>query len=232
MMAATWLAVFAFASGPARAQGPDCDLGYGKSNVEATHSTQAGNHQAIRSDMWIGAPNNDCSRVSSLAVFHGSDGIVEWGWVIGHLWDTEVNGVCPTTTNWPSPERFIVWRPNNGGYHCRTEGELVSGHTSDFALKDHDSDTEWTYTFNGISQGSPVDVNFDRGIVVTNGERHKASDSAYAEFHALEWQVAGSTTWHDFDIEKQLDSDDDYNCRRVSATYAEVRMLSGNCPVP
>lgn len=105
---------------------------------------------------------------------------------LGYLWGQVDGGDCLNTVSHSEPERFVIWRPNNGAVHCRpNEGSLVSGGRKQFMLRDTDQDTVWNYSFDGNANGT-VDVNFYRGIVVTSSERHRPADSAYPEFYNIE----------------------------------------------
>ena len=214
------------------AQPPDtCDIG--KMYVEATHAGQQGNHKGIKADVWKGAPDNDCGRISAVNVLNGTNGFVEWGWSLGYLWDTEVGGSCPNTVYHDQPERFVVWRPNNGSVHCRpNEGTLTSGNRDDFTLRDTDQDETWGYYLDGLQNGT-VTVNFHRGIVVTNSERHRLADSAYAEFYNIKLQITGDSTWYSFNLtqpdQTAYDQDPEYNCLEITANDVEVRKQPDTC---
>jgi hypothetical protein len=199
--------------------------------VEATHVGQQGNHKGIKANVLKAAPTNDCARISTVNVLNGFNGFIEWGWSLGYLWSTAEGGDCPATVYHSSPERFVVWRPNNGSIHCRpNEGALVSGGRKEFKLRDENQNTVWTYSFDGIDNGT-VDVNFYRGIVVTSSERHRAADSAYAEFYTIKLQITGDNTFYSFNLDQNpgMDIDDDYNCRQVALDDEEVRVLPDTC---
>lgn len=99
-------------------------------------------------------------------------------------------------------------------------------------LADSNSDTVWDY-----SQGSSVivslNVNFDRGTLVTNAERSHIEDSMWADFKDLRFQVAGSTTWPVFtDLDPYADDDDFYDCRMYSQTRQKVEKFPQTCIGP
>jgi hypothetical protein len=203
----------------------------GKMFVEATHVGQQGNHKGIRADVFKAAPNNDCARISTVNVLNGINGFIEWGWSLGYLWGQVDGGDCLNTVYHSEPERFVIWRPNNGAVHCRpNEGSLVSGGRKQFMLRDTDQDTVWNYSFDGNANGT-VDVNFYRGIVVTSSERHRPADSAYAEFYNIELLITGDNTWYSFNLDQNsgFDEDPDYNCREVALDDEEVRILPDTC---
>jgi len=209
----------------------DCDTG--KMFVQATHVGQQGNHKGLRADVWVGAPDNDCARISSVNIHSGTgNGFIEWGWSLGYLWDTSVGGACPSGTVYhSSPTRYVIWRPNNGGYHCRpNEGSVTSGNRKRFALRDTDQDTEWVYVLEGLENGT-VNVNFSRGIVTTSSERHRPADSAYAEFYDIDFLVSGDNTWYSFNLtqESWMQEDDEYHCREINPDDEEVRKLPNTC---
>ncbi len=185
--------------------------------------------------MAVSAANNDCVRVSSLLIVSGSSGLVEWGWVLGYEYSRSQGGACDTTTYHSSPTLFVVYRPINGSLHCRIYGTISTG-TRTFSLKDQYQDTVWELGSAG-SNVDTVDLNFDRGTLRTNGERHSGSDSAYADFASLQFQVSGSTTWNDFSAIKQVEDNDpavtgygDYNCIKVSTTHQQVAKQTRSCP--
>ncbi|MEO8477824.1 MAG: hypothetical protein ABI572_12365 [Actinomycetota bacterium] len=105
-----------------------------------------------------------------------------------------------------------------------------------FTIKDSDSDTVWSYDYEGTELGT-VDVDFDRGTLYTNGERHDSADSAQANFDLLRFQVAGSTTWYAFNDIVQIWDDDphgmsatNYNCLEASADNVKVKADPRTCP--
>jgi hypothetical protein len=215
----------------------DSQNAYYKSTVEATQDTQRGNHQGVKSaSMWVGASSNDCSRISSLGVTTASGGgLVEWGWNLGWLWDTAIGGSCDASSYQSTPTRFIVWRPRGGASHCHTEGSLAESVYRGFTIKDSDSDTVWSYDFEGDQYGT-VNVDFDRGLLFTMGERHDTTDSAQANFDVLSFQVAGSTTWYAFsDIVQRADSDPsqgstNFNCIKAASNNMKVKSDPRTCP--
>jgi hypothetical protein len=145
---------------------------------------------------------------------------------------------APSTTYQSSPTQFLVFRPINGAANCQVYSSIPRSAFRVFSLKDDDSDTVWTFGSGGTNVGT-VDLNFDRGNLRTNGERHSGSDSAYADFMALQFQVAGSTTWFNFSAIKQsVDNDPaqsgfgNYNCIKISATRQQViRDQPRTCPL-
>jgi hypothetical protein len=213
----------------------DCDAGWIKSYVTATQNTQLGNHQGVKATMNVAAANNDCSRVSSILVVSGSSGLVEWGWVLGYTYARSVGGACDTTTYHSAPTQFVVYRPINGSNHCLFFGTISTG-TRTFTLKDQDQDTVWEAGAGGTNYGS-IDLNFDRGSLRTNGERHSGMDSAFADFTTLQFQVSGSTVWNDFTAITQVEDNDpatsgfgNYNCIKYSATHQGVAKQTRSCP--
>jgi hypothetical protein len=215
----------------------NCDAGWFISYVTATQNTQIGNHQGVKSDMAVSAANNDCVRVSSELIISGSSGLVEWGWVLGYEYSRSLGGACDTTTYHSSPTQFLVYRPINGSLHCALYSTIPTG-TRTFSLKDDNSDTVWTFGSGGSTIGN-VDLNFDRGSLRTNGERHSGLDSAYADFTNLQFQVSGSTTWFSFSFIQQVEDNDpaqqgygDYNCVKVSSTHQQVTKQPRTCPTP
>jgi hypothetical protein len=209
----------------------NCSSGFGKSFVQATHVGQQGNHIGLRADVWIAAGNNDCARLSTVNVQFGTNGLIEWGWSLGYLWGPADGGSCSSTVYHSSPTRFVIWRPNNGSMHCRpNEGALTSGRQRLFTLQDTNRDTVWTYLMDGVSNGT-VDVNFDRGLVTTSSERHRAADSAYAEFYNIDLQVTGSSSWFNYNLTQLswMDEDPTYNCRQLDPDREEVRQLADTC---
>jgi hypothetical protein len=106
----------------------------------------------------------------------------------------------------------------------------VSGRQRLFTLKDTNRDTVWSYLMDGVENGT-VDVNFDTGLVTTSSERHRAADSAYAEFYNIDLQVTGSTSWFNYNLTQLswMDEDDDYNCRQLDFDREEVRQQPDTC---
>jgi hypothetical protein len=189
-------------------------------NVEVSQSTQWGNHQGIHADVWLGNGNNDCSRVSSLVVVSGQpNGFVEFGWLLGY---STCNG-----NYYSSPRYFVWWRPNNGPDDCEILTNGPAGTYVTMALRDENQDTNWAALKGGVGVFS-LDVNFDRGIGATNGERDCTCDSAYAHFKSLHWQVSGGSTWLDWTSPTlYCDTDPGFRWHNLSATEHEIDHDSG-----
>lgn len=187
-------------------------------NVEVTQRTQQGNHQGIRADVWFGRGNDDCDRVTSLAVLSGTgNGFVEWGWVLGYSSCPEDGDAYYTT-----PRTFTWWRPDNGASRCHVLGSAGEGTWIALSLADGNSDTVWLAKRDGTVVDS-LDVNFDRGTIVTNAERDCTCDSAYAHYRSLDFQVTGTHTWYAWTAPiLYVDTDPDYHWYRVSDTEHEV----------
>jgi hypothetical protein len=104
-----------------------------------------------------------------------------------------------------------------------------------FTVKDSDSDTVWSYDYEGSQLGT-VNVDFDRGTLFTNGERHDTGDSAQANFDALSFQVAGSSTFYAFsDLVQRADTDPsqgstNFNCIKAADNNAKVKADPRTCP--
>jgi hypothetical protein len=191
----------------------------------------------VKSDLWVGTSANDCTRVTSLAIKSVGSGIVEWGWWLGYQLGPNDGGYCPSTVYATSPRQFVFYRPINGANHCQLYSSVSASQFRVFSLKDDNSDTVWSFGSGGVNVDT-VDLNFDRGNLLTNGERHAGSDSAYADFTSLQFQVAGSTVWNNFTAIKQVEDSDpaqsgygNYNCIRVSNTRQQVlRDQPRTCP--
>jgi hypothetical protein len=104
-----------------------------------------------------------------------------------------------------------------------------------FTVKDSDSDTVWSYDYEGSQLGT-VNVDFDRGTLFTNGERYDTGDSAQANFDALSFQVAGSSTFYAFsDLVQRADTDPsqgstNFNCIKAADNNAKVKADPRTCP--
>ena len=207
--------------------------------VEAVQGAQQGNHQGVRSLEFFGTydPNNPaCIRVSNLAILSGGS-YIEWGWLLGWSLDHSDGNPCTThndSTYHDSPLLFVQWKGTIGGTHCRREGEVAGGANYTVTIKNGDGDTDWIYLFEGSEKGHALS-DFSRGRAITNVERHRPADSGFAEFDNLAFQVAGSTTFYDWNNLRQDDppvDDPDWHCRKISDTHHTVRMLSRTCPYP
>jgi hypothetical protein len=204
--------------------------------VTATQNTQSGNHQGVKSDVWVGRSANDCTRVTSLVIRSGT-GIVEWGWWLGYQLGPNDGGICPSTTYTTSPRQFLVYRPIGGSTHCHLFAALPAYQARVFSLKDDNADAVWSFGSGGANVGT-VALNFDRGELLTNAERHSGTDSAWANFASLQFQVAGSTVWYDFSAILRVEDNDpaqsgfgNYNCHKESATHQYVlRDQPTTCP--
>jgi len=185
-------------------------------NVEGSQSTQQGNHQGVRGDVDFPTPNNECARVSSIAVLSGSgNGVVEWGWQLG--WYT----ICDSAYA-SSPRLFMLNKPNNGVIVCTTHASLGTPGFRNLLLADGNSDTIWDAKLNG-NPITNANVNFDRGTLVTNGERDCTCDSAFSHFKALKFQVAGSATWFAWSSAVLfVDNDPGFKWTKLSETAHKV----------
>jgi hypothetical protein len=225
---------------PASAQPPtSCNDLWGKTNVEGTNATQLGNHEGLKSLMWIGTGANDCSRVSSLTVVTPEDGIVEWGWALGYLWGPADAGPCPSTTYHTTPVKFLFYQLSAGGAgHCTLWGAADNGASRTFSVADANGDTVWQFNYMGSGIGT-IDLDFARGTLRTNSERHDDSDNAFADFDSLKFQVAGQSTWYDFATLKQYADTDpmpgfgaqNFNCLKGSNTHETVEVSARTCPL-
>lgn len=202
-------------------------------NVEGSDGGQSGNQVGIKASVWFGTWNSqnnggDCMRVSSIAVLAegGGFGVVEWGWVLGYLPKAGNVLTGPDACDgdyFNSPESFVVWVPIGGAYHCRHLFANAGGMFFPLSLKDTNLDT----TFHAYKSGTDVatmNVNFDRGNVLTNGERHNLNiDTAFSEFEGLQKQVAGLSTWGDFCCSyKFVDDDPGFYWNKITDTHTKV----------
>jgi hypothetical protein len=194
-----------------------------RDNVEGTDASQQGNHQGIFTTMAFFGGSNDCIRVSSIAVRNGT-GEVELGWVLGYHPSNNNPysgpGAC-AGQYFANPQVFEVWTPIGGGYHCRNLGQESTG-LHNVKLYDNNSDTVWSMAEGG-SILDAVNVNFDHGLAVTNGERHNSSDTSRAHFTDLQKQISGDTTWYPFTISvEEYDSDSSFHWHKDSQTETWV----------
>lgn len=199
-------------------------------NVEGTDGDAPLNSQdGLKANVHAASFNDDCLRVSSLAVLNGS-GVVEFGWKLG--WDYAAGnlytgpGACANGTYRTTPQLFVVWVPIGGGYHCKTLGNFNTSTPPLMAVHDTNGNTVWDIDlYSSTSQISSVNVNFTQGAPVTNGERHSTGDSAYAEFTNLAWQTVGlGSTWRDFENSQfYFDNNPDYHWVKDSNTHTEVQ---------
>lgn len=179
--------------------------------------------------------DNDCDRVSAIFV-QNSNGYVEWGWTLGWLPGGEHGGICGSdSTYWTSPKSFVAWRPINGSEHCRKEFGNAEGQYFSISILDANQDQTWAYYKEG-TQVDTVAVNFNKGTVATNGERHSSSDSAYAHFHTLSYQQPAFTSWGEWCcLEQRHDTDPqpgwngNYNCIENSDRNTEVQASARTC---
>ncbi len=196
-------------------------------NVEGSDSAQDGNHQGIQTSMHIGSYSGDCIRVSSIGVVNG-DGQVEMGYLLGyHPSNGNVytgGGACVDSDYFSTPEIFVVWIPIGGSYHCKNLKSESESQFQTFSTSDANQDTRWQVSEGG-SQLFVVNMNFDRGTALTNGERHNlTTDIAQAHFTSLKKQVSGNgSTWFDFTSSyKYFDNDPDFKWVFDSNTNTEV----------
>lgn len=219
---------------PPAAAAPPVTCNVTRRNVLATQGTQSGNHQGLRSTVWhAGSSSSNCARVSALSVVNGN-GFVEWLWVQGWIFGEDADGVCGTTSQYSSkPYRLAFWVPTTGGSHCRKEGAIPDSDLSSFInlrLQDGNQDTVWSYYIGDPPSVGSMEVDFNRGNVRTNGERHNLNDFGFAHFKALQWMVSGNTTWFDFtDLDPAGDNDPDWNCIMVSQKNQKVDNIATSC---
>lgn len=205
-------------------------------NTEGGDNENVGNQTSFTTNMNIGHYNargtaaGDCTRVSSVGIFaDASNGDVEVGWVIG--WVNASNnvytgtGAC-TSTYYTAPQLFVAWEPTTGGFHCKMFGTTLPQDTSEsFAAKNPDAN----YVFQLWDAGTDywgATVDFTRGAVYTNGERHSLTyDSAYAHFSGQQWMVAGQSTWYSVTSPYVLGgggTDPDYNWYELASNETKV----------
>jgi hypothetical protein len=78
-----------------------------------------------------------------------------------------------------------------------------------------------------------VNVDFDRGTIVTNEERHNTDDSGFADFDALQFQYSGGSGCIDWISLKNVTHDDSvWHCIKISETHHKVKSQSRTCPLP
>ena len=196
-------------------------------NVEGVNTIQEGDDTGVRSSMWFAYPSDDCMRVSSIAV-DNVDGQVEIGWVLG--WHPSADnaytgtGACNDSYFGIDPELFLVWIPQGGSYHCRDLVAISPGQYLNLWVQDPESDTIWSANYTGHSPAWTPNVNFGRGIAVTNGERHSSTDSMWAGFQDLQWKVAGNPNWNDFNSSAAIvpDGDTSYHWTKHTDTWTTV----------
>lgn len=174
-------------------------------NTQGTDSAQFGNHVGIKANVWFGHWNSllnggDCDRVTSIGVINGT-GVVEYGAVLGWLpsGGNVYTGADRCNDHYfKTPEVFQVWQPIGGNYHCREVGAAAANNYYTLSVTDANQDTVW-HALTGSTDHGSMNVNFSRGVVATNGERHNQSlDTAFAHFQLLKKQVAGTSTWSNF----------------------------------
>jgi hypothetical protein len=192
-----------------------------------THASDTNARGGIKTDMHIG-DGEQCSRVSTIAVEHGSTGVVEWGWTLG--WSYKADnvytgpGACDDNYYGTDPIVFLVWVPDGGAYHCREVVIVSPNQTSMFAIHDGNGDTIWTGDYKDEGGIVTANLNFHGGGLVTNGEVHKLTDEGHAEFSNLQYEDNdGSGTYHDFPNSYNFsDSNPNFHWVRDSDKHTEV----------
>lgn len=176
--------------------------------------------------MWFGHPDNDCARVSTIGVINNT-GYVEFGWSLG--WNSgggaySGSDACDSSYVGDLPQLFLVWQLIGGQYHCKLLIQIGTDQSVTLWIHDQNLDSVWGVEYAGSGQIGSANVNFDRGIAITNGERHSTTDSMHAEFRSLQVQLAGNgATWYDFNGSYQwLDNDASFHWVKHSNTYTEV----------
>jgi len=215
------------------------DCIYEKFQVLATNGTQIGNHHGVRSQMFFGQQDPDapdtCQRIAGLSVTRDA-GFVEWNWTIGWIKGVDEGGYCGPDTHYHlGTFMWAMWRARVGGPPiCSLEHAGPENAYKNMILRDGDEDGDWTYEYEGSVLGTPV-MDFNRGKIGTNTERHREQDKMFADYTALRFQVSGSTTWHDF-VALRLDSANvdggTWHCYMPNTnddTVQQVRQLPLNC---
>jgi hypothetical protein len=167
----------------------------------------------------------DCNRVSSMGLeSDGGDGFVEFGWEQkgGNVY-TGPNA-CADGNYFGSAHLFVAWQPDGGGYHCK---ELLIGLTADTYPNFSCKNPNLNFIFHCIEAGTDYydpTVNFNRGVIFTNGERHNRTyDSAHARFEDMKFQLAGTTTWYATQAPYAgADTDPDYNWYKIANNDTKV----------
>jgi hypothetical protein len=173
-----------------------------------------------------------------LTVITPQSGIVEWGWALGYLWGPPL-GPCPSTTYHTTPIKFLFYQAEAGGApHCTLWGGADAGTYRTFSVADANADTVWQFNYMGSGIGT-IDLDFSRGTLRTNSERHDDSDTSFADFDSLKFQVSGLSGWFDFASLKQYADTDpvagfgasDFNCVKSSNTHHLVETSARTCPL-
>ncbi len=183
-------------------------------NVEANlGGANEGKHKGIKSNVWFGNGNDDCNRVSSIAALK-SNGVVEYGWVLGY---SNCDGQYYT-----QPRTFTLWKPTNGASNCNVLGPGPSGDWVNLAISDENENDAWVAERDG-SYVTGMIVDFHKATIVINGERDCTCDTAKAEFKDLKKQTAGDSGWSDWqDPNHYFDNDPDFHSHIISDTRIEV----------
>lgn len=230
--AAGWWLILAVAGAlPAIAQ-PDrsCLLQDGHAVIENEegHETTGVSFNGIRVDIWTGSLNNDCERVSSVAVQNGGEE-VETGWSLGY---DNIDSTYKTTPQW-----FQRWTPPGGSPIELNIQRGTPGIFYTLSVQDGDTDTIWR-AYLGVSPpvqlGQQMATDYSVGKLVTNGERHtscdpqnppqgKVCDSAYSEFNNLKKRSpGGSYTAFTGYGKGPVNTDPWYYFKKISVTHSTV----------
>jgi hypothetical protein len=130
---------------------------------------------------------------------------------------------------------------SGGGGRCASlhlVGGADAGTYRTFSVADANADTVWQFNYMGSGIGT-IDLDFSRGTLRTNSERHDDSDTSFADFDSLKFQVSGLSGWFDFASLKQYADTDpvagfgasDFNCVKSSNTHHLVETSARTCPL-
>ena len=173
-----------------------CNLLLG-SNIEAVANNRDGHRgEGVYGNgnfgMWISPVNSTCARVSTLDIVDTSDNQMELGW-FGSPGLTHCNGDGTS-------RRLIVYTFGASQWCPSNPPALIVDRYYAFKEDDPNNDGNWyfyqdgpcscTPTWSGV--GRYLNTLINGGVILSNGERHDTSDSAYSEFYDLKFDQGGN----------------------------------------
>lgn len=140
--------------------------------------TEDGSHRGIHSkQMTVEDYSTECVEVDSIAVVN-SAGAMEIG--TAH---SAPGQNCNTQNPPQNPYMFEDWTTSSGAGWCVYGTPVTPWDKEGFAVEDQDGNYNWTFWHNESVVSTPFGtVNFNKGLVVTNAERHDSADSAWGHF--------------------------------------------------
>jgi hypothetical protein len=215
ILAAVAVAVGVLGAGPGAAWATDCSPVHRQVEGADDFPSDVGNLLGIHSTILVNdfdSPQCDTNR--SIFVIHNSDNWLELGWIKA------------------TDQHVVYWNRREDGMtnpHV-TDYTPPGGVDRDFKISNGNQDHNWQIIYGGETINDSAHQSYTVGhLVLTNSEKHGASDNLFAHFDHI--QVCTTQTNCNFDdpsdIRKYYDNSDGWDWCKDSKTEHYVRMQCG-----